>query len=145
MTSKAISLQRVLPAGVDEVFQAWSSSEMLAQWFVCNTTWTASAECEFRIGGRYSIVMRSGGRIIGRAFGTYLEIEAPHRIVMSWSSAGEVVVRDSLLTIELRAVGPDTALTLTHEIDPDSAAGQAHAVGWIGTLGSLHTFLRAST
>jgi uncharacterized protein YndB with AHSA1/START domain len=142
MNATSLCVKRVLRADVHRVFAAWSRAEVMSGWFVCDPGWTAKATNELRIGGKYRVVMSSGERTVGIAFGEYLEIEPPHRLVFTWSSEGGVGVEKSIVTIELKELGESTELTLTHDLRPDSEEGRAHARGWEGSLTNLDLYLR---
>ncbi|UJR84652.1 SRPBCC family protein [Sandaracinus amylolyticus] len=132
---------RVLPAPIARVFDAWTRSETLARWFTCTPAWDATAESDLRVGGRYRVVMREGARVAGVAYGEYLEVDPPRRLVFTWSSEGNAPVQGSVVTVELEPLGAHTRLTLTHDLDPSSAVGRAHARGWDGTLARLRAWL----
>ncbi len=141
MKTNVIEMKRRLPADIGRVFAAWSSADMLARWFVCAPDWTATATNDFRVGGKYRIEMRSGDRLVGAASGEYREIAPPYRLVFTWASEGGISVSDSVVTIELKAIGSETELLLIHDVAPDTTAGRAHAAGWRGCLESLDRLL----
>jgi len=141
MKTDVLEIKRRLPADIGRVFAAFSSADMLARWFVCAPDWTATATNDFRVGGKYRIEMRSGGRLVGAASGEYREIMPPYRLVFTWASEGGVSVSDSVVTIELKAIGAQTELLLIHDVAPDTVAGRAHAAGWRGCLESLENLL----
>ncbi|HEX9296425.1 MAG TPA: SRPBCC domain-containing protein [Polyangiaceae bacterium] len=143
MKTTSLTLKRVLPADVARVFQAWSSAEAMSRWFVVDPQWTAKATNDFRVGGRYRVEMRRQDGTIFVAFGEYLEIVPPERMVFTWSSAVPAVQR-SVVTLELRAVGHHTELTLTHRLLPDTDEGRAHTIGWEGSLSNLAGYLTAT-
>jgi uncharacterized protein YndB with AHSA1/START domain len=103
----------------------------------------SKATNDFRVGGKYRIEMDRGDGTIFVAFGQYLEIEPPRRLVFTWSSAVPKVKR-SVVTIVLEPVGRATELTLTHELLPDTDEGRAHGIGWEGSLANLERYLQAS-
>lgn len=115
-----------------------------ASWFVVDPSWTVKATNDFRVGGKYRVEMRRDDGTVFLAFGEYVEISAPRRLVFTWSSALPAIDR-SLVTIELRPVGSATELTLTHENLPDTDEGRAHSVGWEGTLDNLERHLIGET
>ncbi|AKF02949.1 SRPBCC family protein [Sandaracinus amylolyticus] len=135
---------RVLPAPIARVFDAWTRSETLARWFTCTPAWDATAESDLRVGGRYRVVMHEGSRVAGVAYGEYLEIDRPRRLVFTWSAEGNAPVQGSVVTVELEAIGARTRLTLTHDLDPGSEVGRAHARGWDGTLARLCGWLEGA-
>jgi len=126
------------------VFEAWSSAELMSRWFVVDPRWTVKTTNDFRVGGKYRVEMRRDDGTVFLAFGEYVEISAPRKLVFTWSSALPAIDR-SLVTIELRPVGAATELTLTHENLPDTDEGRAHSVGWEGTLNSLERHLMGET
>ena len=144
MTEPLVSVKRLLPAEMGRVFEAWSSAEVMSRWFVVDPSWTVKATNDFRVGGKYRVEMRRDDGTVFLAFGEYLEISAPRRLVFTWSSALPAIDR-SLVTIDLRPVGAATELTLTHEDLPDTDGGRAHSVGWEGTLNSLERHLMGET
>lgn len=140
MSTTSVIARRVLPAEVQRVFDAWGSAEALSRWFVVDPTWKAKATTDFRIGGKYRIEMDRGDGTIFLAFGEYLKIESPRLLVFTWNSAIPVVQK-SVVTIELKPVGTQTELTLTHELLPDTDEGRAHAIGWDRSLANLEQYL----
>lgn len=78
--------------------------------------------------------------------GQFVEIIPDKRIAMTfdWIENG-APLGETLLTIELKAIGNKTELTLTHERLPDAQLRNAHASGWQGTLECLEIYLTEST
>jgi uncharacterized protein YndB with AHSA1/START domain len=136
-----VKLERVLPAEIERVFDAWANAETMSRWFVVEPTWTVKAVNELRVGGAFRIEMDRGDGTVFVCWGEYLEIERPNRLVFTWSSAVPAIQR-SRVTIELTARGTMTALVLLHEALPDTPEGRAHTVGWEGSLTNLERFLR---
>ena len=145
MKEDVLQLKRILPAEIRRVFAAWTNADALARWFVCSPEWTATTTNDFRVGGKYRIEMHSGQRMVGVASGEYREIDAPRRLVFTWTSEGRIGVRDSLVTIELKTVGNKTELSLTHDIAPQTPEGRSHAEGWEGCLTSLERYLASES
>jgi len=80
----SLFFQRLIPAEMERVFEAWTDPAMLAQWFG-----PADAECEVSqnaalVGEGMLIEMRiNGGRYPIHA--TYLDIDSPYEISWLWS------------------------------------------------------------
>ena len=98
------------------------------------------AETDVRVGGRYHIVMKSPDGEEHDLSGVYREIVANSKLVYTWAwkSTPE---RESLVTIELRAAGAGTELTLKHEQFFDEEARDKHQHGWAGCLARLERFV----
>lgn len=63
--------------------------------------------------------------------GRYLELDPPHRLLISWGHAGSDVLPPGVSTVEviLAATAEGTRVTIEHrDLPPDEAA--KHAVGW---------------
>jgi uncharacterized protein YndB with AHSA1/START domain len=126
-----IVIERVLPARPSVVFEHWSVAESMAQWMCpAEGMKSASVALDFRVGGRFEIVMH--GEQDYRQTGEFLEIERDRRIVMSWVSdwmpAHE---RTTLVRVDLEASGSDeTRLVLTHTSLPEGDAYDGHVEGW---------------
>jgi uncharacterized protein YndB with AHSA1/START domain len=91
-------LERVLDATPDKVWKAWTTPEILKQWFAPAPWSIVSADCELRVGGSSGIVMKSPE---GEEFpnpGVYLELVPNRRIVTTdaflpgWIPAGPFMV-----------------------------------------------------
>jgi len=52
-------IERTFDAPAEEVFEAWTSEEVLRRWFHGDPKWeTPTAEVDLRVGGRLRLVMR---------------------------------------------------------------------------------------
>lgn len=74
-----LEIERTFDAPAQEVFDAWTSEEVMRRWFHADPAWeTPTAEVDLRVGGRLRLVMRdpNAGEDYG-ATGEYTE---------SWSS-----------------------------------------------------------
>lgn len=140
MKTTSVQVKRLLPADVGRVFEAWRSAEAMSRWFVVEPSWRAEATNDFRVSGKYRVEMRRGDGTVFVAWGEYLEIDPPRRLVFTWNSAMPAVQR-SRVTIELASVGWSTELTLIHELLPDTDEGRAHAIGWEGSLANLERYV----
>src|SRR5262249_52863139 len=98
MKKSSLSLTRMLPAPIAGVFEACTRPELMSVWLVCRADGTATALNELKLGGSYRVEMTRDGQAIGGAYGEYLEIEAPRRLVFTWNS-DNAGVRDSVVTI----------------------------------------------
>ena len=136
----ALKIVRQYQTTPAKVWQAWVSPEALRQWMCPGEVVCLEAQAEVRVGGRYRILMRSPDGEHHDVSGTYREILPNRKLVFSWAwkSTPE---RESLVTVELRAIDTGTQMTLTHERFFDEAARDHHAQGWEGCLAKLVDFL----
>lgn len=137
----SLSIVRKLDAGPAKVWRAITEPEMLKQWMGPSDAFKVSvAETDMRVGGRYRIVMNAPDGEVHDVSGVYREIVPNRKLVYTWAwkSTPE---RQSIVTIELRAAGSGTELTLRHEQFADEAARDHHQQGWIGCLARLEKAL----
>jgi uncharacterized protein YndB with AHSA1/START domain len=84
--AQAVRIERTFEAPAEDVFDAWTSAEVMRRWFRPAPGWgEASAEVDLRVGGTVRVVMRDpDGAEVG-ATGEYTVIERPHRLAMTWT------------------------------------------------------------
>jgi len=137
----SLALVRKLDAAPAKVWRALTEPEMLKRWMAPDAAFKIPvAEIELRVGGRYRIVMVSPDGEEHDVRGVYREIVPNRKLVHTWAwkSTPE---RESVVTMELRAAGSGTELTLTHEQFADEQARDKHQHGWTGCLAGLERFL----
>lgn len=136
-----IVVRRTLNAPRERVFAAWTRPELLGQWFFAVPNWTVSVDADVRVGGQYRLEMRDDRGGLHVQHGEYRLIEPVSKLVFTWSCAA-IGVHDSVVTIQLDAIGDKTAFQLTHDDLPrDSDIRRRHDEGWTGCLANLDRFL----
>jgi uncharacterized protein YndB with AHSA1/START domain len=118
-------VQRTLDATVQEVYDAWTTPEILAEWI---TEGGRVVKADVRVGGEFLIDMGCGGGKTAPHGGMYRVLDRPHVIEYTWISdwtKGESVVR-----IELTPVDGKTNFMLVHTGLPDQANADDHQEGW---------------
>ena len=106
-----ISITRTFGAPPERVFEAWTTPEQFGRWFGTESTVVKDVSMDLQVGGAWSARMILGdGNEIGW-HGTYLEVDAPNRLVFNLSDrSGDQYER---VTVELRAVADGTEMTFT--------------------------------
>jgi uncharacterized protein YndB with AHSA1/START domain len=139
-TSPVVRIVRRLPASPDEVFDAWTDADSIAEWMRAGGIRSVVAELDPRVGGRFRIVMRTD-RGDTEHTGEYVEVHRPRRLVFTWRSR-TTRDRETLVTVELRPVGDETEIALIHERLPDEPSRKQHDDGWTAIVESLGAHLR---
>lgn len=140
-SENTLVITRMLPASAGRIFAAWTTADIMKQWFCPNENMTVTAaEIDAHEGGHYRIVMENKDGEIHSPSGTYEKIVPNEIIVFTWKWAdSELVTR---VTIALKELGEnETELTLTHEGFPDADLTNRHNEGWTGCLDRLQDFL----
>jgi uncharacterized protein YndB with AHSA1/START domain len=139
-----VVVRREVAARPARVFAAWCRPDLMAQWFFPAPGWRADVTADVRVGGRYRIAMHDPAGGIHVQEGVYRAIEPDSRLVFTWTCA-ELGVADSLVTVELRDLGPKTELVVSHELPDEASILREHQGGWKGCLESLVRYLETPT
>jgi uncharacterized protein YndB with AHSA1/START domain len=133
-------LRRTYKAPRERVFAAWADPKILQTFLGPNDVKIPELEMDFRVGGKYRIMMLppDGERL--HVGGVYREIRKPERIVFTWqweeSDVGGCADRplgdspETLVTLDFFERGGQTELVLTHENFRDEYQRDRHEHGW---------------
>ncbi|MDI1315029.1 SRPBCC domain-containing protein [Prosthecobacter sp.] len=138
-----LELTRLFKAPRERVFAAFTTPESMNQWFGCGSKVT-TCTTDFRIGGSYRLETRnpeSGETFI--VTGAYREISPPAKISFTWTYEGDADWADceSVVTIQLKALGDQTELSLTHTGFPSAASKGNHSTGWNECMDKIDALL----
>jgi len=136
-----LAIRRSYDAPVATVYAAWTDPQQMRDWMGPSDAFGPSdVTMDFRVGGRYRIVMHAANGETHRVGGVYRDIVPNRRLVYTWAweSSPE---RESLVTVEFRSAGQRTELVLTHERFADTEARDKHQHGWNGCLDRLGRYL----
>jgi uncharacterized protein YndB with AHSA1/START domain len=139
--TEVLRIERSFPASAEEVFDAWTSPEVMRRWLHCGPDWdTPVAEVDLRVGGAVRIVMRRpDGREAG-ARGEYTVIDRPHRLVMTWTF-DEVPDNQQLIELTFEEAAGMTTVVLTNRDIVDDERRASQDEGWRGCLDELERLL----
>jgi uncharacterized protein YndB with AHSA1/START domain len=130
-TGRVVRIERTFDAPAQEVFDAWTSEEVLRRWWHADPEWeTPSAEVDLRVGGQLRIVMRDPkeGADYGGS-GEYTVIEPPHKLAFTWIWDDDPS-NPQLIELEFsERDGATTVLMIDSGITTDEGRDQ-HEGGW---------------
>ena len=136
-----VRIERAFAASAEDVFDAWTSPDVMRRWFHCEPDWaTPEVHVDLRPGGKVRVVMRRPDGTEAGAEGEYALIQRPHRLVMTWSFDDDPT---NLQEIELsfsESGGSTTVLLVNSRISTDRRRG-AQEWGWRGCLDQLSRLL----
>jgi uncharacterized protein YndB with AHSA1/START domain len=139
MTS--LTLVRRIAARPSIVFDALTTAEGIAAWWGPDDLPVIKAQSDPRVGGGYRVRFHSLDGRVHEAFGEYLQLVRPERLVMTYAYAvgGEPdeLGRTSRIEVELRVIEGGTELTFTHTDLRNAVSKASHEHGWTGALGKL--------
>ena len=84
--ARVVRIERTFEAPAEDVFDAWTSEEVIGRWFRPKEGWReADAEVDLRVGGKIRVVMRTPDGEPVEAGGEYTLIERPYRLAFTWT------------------------------------------------------------
>lgn len=128
-TTWTVELEQRVGAPPEKVFPYFTDPDKYRRWK------GVDAELDARPGGIYRVTFSPEVWVSG----CYLEVEPPHRLVMSWGFEGTRELPPGLAqvppgssTVEFRFVadGDDTIIRVRHAGMPSEEAHWAHGKGW---------------
>ena len=80
--SMAVRISLIFSASAEQLFKAWTDSDLVEQWLFKNETSTVKANIDARSGGKFRIVEQDGGLKIDH-FGTYVDVIKAKRLTFT--------------------------------------------------------------
>lgn len=126
-----VVLRRTFNAPRERVFQAWTDPDLLKIWLGGQHTETKFVSVDFRVGGIYQVDVMTGAGEFQRLSGMYQEIDAPNKLVFTWTWGDINNVDDAtLVTVVFHDIDGKTDIVLRHERFDDIPTRNLHAEGW---------------
>jgi uncharacterized protein YndB with AHSA1/START domain len=132
----SLALKRRFKAPPEKVYEAWTVPEKMIQWWGASNAASRTAEADVRVGGRFHVGFRGNDGGQNDVSGVYREVVPAERLVFTWAWR-TTPERESQVTVQLKADGDGTILTLTHEQFFDEKARDDHRRGWGLALDNL--------
>ena len=132
-----LRLVRRFPASQRALFEAFSKVEQVEAWFGPQGLRSEVSEFDLRPGGRYSLAMLGEGGQRHELSGVFREVEPFERLSYSWQWGGENPSPETFVTLEFKAIGDMTELTLTHSLHASEESVSNHTRGWTSSFEKL--------
>ncbi len=138
-------IERTFDVPASEVFDAWTSPEVMRRWFHCAPDWeTPEAEVDLRVGGKVRVVMRRPDGTEASARGEFMLIERPQRLVMTWTFDDDSS-NEQLLELSFSEADGSTKVLLVNRRISSDERRDAQDWGWRGCLDQLERLLRQAS
>jgi uncharacterized protein YndB with AHSA1/START domain len=133
-----LTVSKFIRAPRDKVFAAWTTPEIMNQWFAPHDMELVESSADVRVGGKFHARMKGAPGSFGVG-GTYREIVPNEKLVFThrWDEPDAI---DTLVTVCFAERDGGTEVTLTHAQLRDEQAARGHELGWNSTLGSLSAY-----
>jgi uncharacterized protein YndB with AHSA1/START domain len=136
-----VRIERTFTASAEDVFDAWTSPEVMRRWFHVAHDWeTPEAEVDLRVGGKVRIVMRQPDGREAEASGEYTLIDRPHRLAMTWTFQDDPS-NEQLMELSFSESEGGTTVVLTNSGISTDDRRDAQGWGWNGCLDQLERLL----
>jgi uncharacterized protein YndB with AHSA1/START domain len=136
-----VRIERTFAASAEDVFDAWTSPEVMRRWFHCAADWaTPEAHVDLRVGGQVSVVMEKPDGTRARARGEYILVDRPHRLAMTWIFDDDPS-NQQLIELSFRESGGSTRVLLVNSGISTDTRRDAQDWGWRGCLDQLERAL----
>ena len=138
---RVLRIERTFAASAEDVFDAWTSPDVMRRWFHPAPDWaTPAAEVDLRVGGKVRVVMRRPDGTQAGAHGGYTLIDRPHRLVMTWTFDDDPSNEQLIELSFSEAEGSTTVLMVNSRISTDERR-DSQDEGWRGCLDELERVL----
>jgi len=140
-SGRVVRIERTFAASAEDVFDAWTSPEVMRRWFHVAPDWdTPEAEVDLRVGGKVRVVMRRPDGTEVEAQGEYTLIDRPHRLVMTWTFDDDPSNEQLIELLFLESEGSTTVVLVNSRISTDERR-DAQDWGWRGCFDQLERIL----
>jgi uncharacterized protein YndB with AHSA1/START domain len=139
----SLRIERTFEAPPHDVFDAWTSVEVLKRWWHAEHNWeTPFAEVDLRVGGAIRVTMRNpdDGKEYGGG-GEYTLVDRPRRLAFTWTWEGDDESRRQLIEVEFVDHGERTTVVLTNSGLPEPEVDD-YRDGWSNSFDNLAVALR---
>jgi uncharacterized protein YndB with AHSA1/START domain len=140
-SGQIVRIERTFDAPAEDVFDAWTSEEVIRRWFVPAQGWQEpSAEVDLRVGGTVRVVMRDPSCAPVEASGEYTEIDRPNRLAFTWTFDDDPA-NQQLIEIEFTERDGTTTVVFVNSNISEERRRDAQDDGWSTCFDNLERVL----
>jgi uncharacterized protein YndB with AHSA1/START domain len=137
----AVRIERTFDASPEDVFDAWTSPEVMRRWLHCGADWeTPVAEVDLRVGGKVRVMMLRPDGGEGWAEGEYTLIDRPRRLAMTWTFDDDPD-NEQVIELSFTEAGDSTRVVLVNSGISTDERRDGQDEGWRGCLDQLERML----
>src|SRR5215208_5876959 len=135
---ESLEVRRTFSAPREKVFRAWTDPTQVSRWSPPGDYDPAPTTIDLREGGtyRWGVTPKAGGEPFW-SVGTFLEIDAPKKLVYTWRWSNAPDSPETVVTVEFHERGAGTELVLRHDRFPTVEMRNHHEQGWTHCLVQL--------
>lgn len=140
--SESLEVGRIVRAGLERVFTAWTDPSMIVHWWGADGVTCPEASVDLRVGGSYRIANATPDGQVMWITGSFLTVDRPNRLAYTWTM--EPLGDDnhySLVEVAFDEVPDGTAITVIQTKIADPTTREIHLGGWLGCLDGLEKLL----
>jgi uncharacterized protein YndB with AHSA1/START domain len=138
---QVVRIERTFAATAEDVFDAWTSAEVMRRWFHVGPDWqTPVADVDLRVGGKVQVVMRTPDGTDHGARGEYTLIDRPRRLMMRWTFDDDPSNEQLIELTFSESEGATTVLMINSDIS-SAERRESQDRGWRGCLDQLERIL----
>lgn len=147
-TTHTLVVERRIRASQARVWHAWTDPDTLRVWSCPIGMHIPEGRGDFRLHGDWEVTMvrdDTGERHV--AFGTYLEIDPPRRVVQShqWRMPDGSSSPPTTVAVDIIDEGETTLVRITQGPFAHVGSRDGHGEGWSSALDNLTTLLETTT
>lgn len=133
-TALTLTVERVIDATPEALFDAWLDPETMKRFLGPEDITVPDATTDPHKGGRFEVTLRSDGQDRLHA-GTYTLIDRPSRLAFTWESQSSHPETEITLSFAPGPAGTRVTLTQIHFLDKDQR--DSHGKAWTSILRKL--------
>jgi uncharacterized protein YndB with AHSA1/START domain len=143
--SHALRVEHWFDAAPEEVFDAYTDPDAQREWYQDQPGWIVEAECDLRVGGRWTVAFGPPGSDPYRETNVFEQVDRPWRLVYtSTVTMPDGSSFDTGMEVILEELGGRTRMTIHHTGFPSAEVRDEHLGGWPGFLDRLERVVDAT-